>query len=345
MNFAVSVSQTSCRQMRHYHAIAKKLQPQKLNGNELKLLLQNKLKDRINGASSHDSLLSAKSTTQIVKHLRATKQNNFIDNDIYCNAIEICSEMQDYKSSQKIMDLLLRRSNITNAEFEIFFNAITNSQNPSICYKYFKIMTKNLQINPTIKTFEILIKSCESEMKYVLAEEYWKLMENSYHIKPNNAIYSAMILVYSNSNQFDKAKTKFKEWMFIRNEFDKKKEDSFSVFAAYLNVFSNMGNLDAMSSVIQTMSKYKHKVNISIYQDLMSGALIAQKPTKVIEYFQRLKTKNKFKPNEIILDIKANALLNCIKINKEMLFKKKLQIYYQLTKHIKFEYIKYGFEP
>ena len=57
-------------------------------------------------------------------------------------------------------------------------------------------MTDKLNITPQ-STFSTLIKSCRYQGQYELAETYWKLMENTYNIKPNRFLYNEMISVYS----------------------------------------------------------------------------------------------------------------------------------------------------
>ncbi len=357
MTFVKSVLRKSCPCRRlehygHYHIITRTLQ-QELNGNHdhIKSIIQKKVRENTNACTANvgdadtDTLFSMQSTTQIVQCLKNMQKKSLLHNSVYCEAMQICTEMKDCVAVQSIMDMLLcrksteRHQNVTNTEFETFFDAMTiyNTQNPSVCYKYFKVMTNELQINPNQTIFKLLIKSCASPRKYKLAEEYWKLMETSFNMKANHEVYAEMILVYSKSNQFEKAINKFKEWLSATNEIDRAKTDSFQVFAAYLNIFSRWGDIYAMNTSIQLIVKYKHKLSTAMYTDLIRGCLIAEKPEKALTYFQRLK-KDKLTPNEITLDLKAIALLQIIKSNKA-----KFKAYSELIRHINTEYTKYGF--
>eukprot|EP00485_Elphidium_margaritaceum_P024563 CAMPEP_0202715580 /NCGR_PEP_ID=MMETSP1385-20130828/91682_1 /ASSEMBLY_ACC=CAM_ASM_000861 /TAXON_ID=933848 /ORGANISM="Elphidium margaritaceum" /LENGTH=67 /DNA_ID=CAMNT_0049376905 /DNA_START=18 /DNA_END=218 /DNA_ORIENTATION=- len=66
-------------------------------------------------------------------------------------------------------------------------------------------MVNTLKIEPNIICFDALIKGCKSDGLYSEAETYWKLMEISYGIKPDEMLYTQMLSVYANALQVDKA--------------------------------------------------------------------------------------------------------------------------------------------
>ena len=92
-------------------------------------------------------LNKAKSSKQIIESLKfkmyTNSQNGYIDKSVYGKAIQLCSDMRDYKATKSIMDLMLRR--IASQEqpvpdavvFTIFFNAMAKIHKPMICYQYF----------------------------------------------------------------------------------------------------------------------------------------------------------------------------------------------------------------
>ena len=343
-----SVSVLQCRRS-SFAALAKKLTPTKASGISDNSASNERIIRRprppAQSQSFRDNLVDCKSSNEIIQELRNNANKVNLDKTVYGKAMQLCEKMDDYKAVKKIMDMLLNtKTEISQVEFTIFFNAMSKAEASSICYKYFQKMTDELKIDPSVIIFSTLIKSCRKLGKYQLAEQYWKLMENTYNIKPNHFVYTEMISVYSNANQCDKAIEKFKEWLSITNEIDRAKEEHLTIFGANLNIYSRIGDIFGMNTSIQLMKKYKHNLDITNYVDLMRGCIVARKPHKALEYYDRIK-KNKIKPSKAAINRKGIAMQQLLRESKDLEFKKKFKLYCNLIRHNNTEYSKYGYTP
>ena len=291
-------------------------------------------------------------TFQIRSHLFNYQTSaDHIDASIYGKAIKNCALLQDYASCTKIMDMLIQQvmenvkpvTNLNVIVFSVYFNAMANADQPLMAYKYFMTMI-NLKIEPNQICFSTLIKSCRQQAKYKLAERYWKLMENTYNIEPNNFICTEMISVYSKANKPKKGIAVFNKWINTLNEFDKENTRNTTVFGAYLNIFSRIGDLKGMNKAIKLIKKYKYQLNVVMYDDLMRGFIVARSPNKAIKFYKKL-IKDELKPSLTTVHLKGVALLHIIRNDETMGFDDKLKIYKKLKSHNKKEYIKYGLQP
>ena len=228
--------------------------------------------------------------------------STIIDCSVYGKAIKNCSLINDHLSCTKIMERLLRQisskkfgktksskeiTNLNNIVFAVYFNAMSKADKPFMAYKYFKIMTQDLKIEPNQICFSTLIKSCRYQGQYELAETYWKLMENTYNVKPNIFMYTEMISVYSNSNKPDQAINTFNQCLSSFLDIDDgEHKEMLPLFGAYLNIFSRIGDLKGMNHAIKLIRKYNHKINVIMYGDLMRGCIVARKPYKAIDFIK-----------------------------------------------------------
>ena len=297
------------------------------------------------------SLNKAKSSKEIIQFLKFNvyiyAQKGYIDPAIYGKAIQLCCNMRDYNAAKDIIDLMLSRlkkeqiPSSTEVVFSIFFNAMTKSDQPMICYQYFMKMTKELNITPNLITFSTLIKSCRYQGKSELAETYWKLMENTYNIKPNNYLYNEIISVYSKGNQSDKAIETFDKWFNESDDTERKNKESLPLFGTYLNIFSRIGDMNGMENALNLIRKYKHKLNIVLYGDLMRGSIVARQPYKAIEFYKK-SLNDQLTPSAVTLRLKGVALCHIIKDDDKLEFQEKVKVYKRLLKHFTKTYPKYG---
>ena len=56
-----------------------------------------------------------------------------------------------------------------------------------LCFRYFRVMTDELRIDPTPATFATLLASCKSRGDVALAEHYWNAMRSSFNIDADSA--------------------------------------------------------------------------------------------------------------------------------------------------------------
>ena len=149
-----------------------------------------------------NELQRAKHPSDYIEYLDKNKKIKVLDASIYGKAMQLCTAKKHYHGIKKIMDIMLRQitdnngiqiENVNAIVFNIFFNAMAKADEPDVAYRYFKIMTHDLNIMPDTIVLATLMKSCREQGRYNLAEIYWKLLENTDNI--NHFHYHEMISV------------------------------------------------------------------------------------------------------------------------------------------------------
>eukprot|EP01084_Bolivina_argentea_P289677 497470_1 len=292
------------------------------------------IRRKISKSNSSSKILSIiKSKSKKIKH-----------SSVYGEAMKKCNELKDWKTTEFIMDMMLKSNIPFNViEFNIFFNGMAKSDQPNKCLKYFKKMIYNYKITPDNITLPTLLKSCRWRGQYKLAEYYWNLIRHEYiNVDTLKEAYTEMICVYSRAMQPAKATIIFKEYLqrVDNHEF----QSNIAILGAYLNVFSNVADVNGMDTALELIKRRKIEINVVLISTMMNGYVKAKKPKLALDIWNRW-MHEKSTPHEVCLALKCMALVQIIEIENKTAndFQIKLKAYNELqqtTEDLK----KYGFQ-
>lgn len=294
---------------------------------------------------------NAKSSSNVLDILLC-KNDEIIDPSVYGKAMQKCDKLRDWYSVIKIMNILINNKKLIDkisiVEFNIFFNAMTHSDSEKLMKienaKYFDIMINKFNLKPNIIIFSTLIKGCRGSGNlsyYHLAEKYFNLMINEYKLSPNSLIYTEMISVYSknlknNITDYDVCKNKAIELFieYLKKMQKKQIQKDLCVFGAYLNIFTQIGDIDGINNAFSLIKENKFECNHVIYGNVMNGFLNAKKPRKCIEKFNEFEKElllRKLYPNNTMYQFQCIALSNIIQFeHNKLTFNQKFEIYKEL---------------
>ena len=284
----------------------------------------------INNLTSTNKIASLiKLNTNIIEHA-----------SIFGKAIQKCNKLspKDTQSVIKIMDCLLESCNIpTIIEFNVFFNAMAQSNSPQIISDYFNKMTDKFEIKPTVLTFASILKSFRKQGKVQYAEQYWHRIVNEFKLEPDEYCYSEMISVYSVAYEKDKATQIFNEY--LQKIKQKQLKANMPTFGGYLNTLSRCGDIDGMKNAVNLMYEHGFELQeINIY-DIMRGYYLAKEYDKGLDIFQQW-IDNEKNPNLAIIKIKCQCLAQKIREIDDK--KEKQKVYQQLRRTVDEELGIYG---
>eukprot|EP01083_Nonionella_stella_P300471 1025983_1 len=287
------------------------------------------------------ALRSATNSNQVLQLIRSNA-SEIADASIYGKAMLKCNKLRGHECTMSLWnDLLKSGLKLDVVQFTIFFNGLCAIDKPEIIQKHFKLMIQKYELQPTLLTISVLIKSCRRRGLHEVAGKYWKLLE-IYKIKPNEILYTEIISVYSKALQKDKAIKMFKEYQkTIRN---KELKYHFPTFAAYLTVFTRCGDLQGMHGVVEMIKTNGGYMNEIIYGDMMRGYITADEFEQTLETFDDM-IRNEIKPTFTHLFLKIVALFRSMDRDKDILTKaEKIQLHkdieYELNNELSFYGVK-----
>ena len=164
-------------------------------------------------------------------------------------------------------------------------------------------------------------------------------MKDKYDIRPNNIIYKEMIAVYSTKP--DRAKKVFDEYLQRIDHKEVKPETS--TFRAYLDIFSSVGDIKGMKSVVKIMKEYGIEIDVNIVTDIMNGYLIGGNPQKALKTCNNyISKKGNSSKMGIVLGLKCQALNAMIHKLSDNELDKKHTLYADLENTIYHQFVEYG---
>ena len=253
--------------------------------------------------------------------------DHIMDASIYGKAMLKTIKLKDYDTTKDLFDQLLKSGlDLDVVQFTIFFNGMSQSDEPSVVKKYFKLMIEKYKISPSLITISTLIKSCRSQGLYHWAIKYWKLLE-IYNIKPNEIVYTEILSVCSKSLQKETAIEKWTEYQKLVHH--KKLTAHLPTYSAYLSVFARCGDVDGMQKVLR-MIQQRFRLNNVIYGELIQGYLKAKQYEEAIDAFDDMITKG-IKPGFTEIFFKLICMFQILNRDKDILTNtEKLALYEQI---------------
>ena len=230
--------------------------------------------------------------------------------------------------------LISSHCQLSVAHFNTIFNLMSDS--PLLCSRYFTAMTNIYKVTPNVITFCILIKSCKTDSRIRTANKYWYLMKHKYDIRPNNIIYKELIAVYSTKP--DRAKKVFDEYLQRIDHKEVKPETS--TFRAYLDIFSSVGDIKGMKSVVKIMKEYGIDIDVNIVTDIMNGYLIGGNPQNALKTCNNyISKKGNSSKIGIVLGLKCQSLNEMIHKLSDNELDKKHTLYADLENTIYHQFV------